>query len=82
MCQIVGHALKLVYFGDIIDQAASSDTTIAVLAIVASMLGTTLAKRFLEAMTDTQYRTWAGRLITAIACYFVIHGTYLLVAES
>ncbi len=81
-CQIVGHAMKLVYFGGIIDQAASLDPMLAVLAVVASMAGTTLAKRFLEAMTDKQYRTWAGRLIMAIACYFVIHGTYLLIAES
>jgi uncharacterized protein len=79
MCQIVGHGMKLAYFGGIIDQAAALDPVLAVLAILASMLGTTLAKRFLEAMTDTQYRTWAGRLITAVASTFVAHGTYLLV---
>jgi len=79
LCQVVGHALKLAYFGGIIDQAASLDPILVTLAILASMLGTTLARRFLEAMTDAQYRTWANRLITAIASYFVIHGTWLLV---
>jgi uncharacterized membrane protein YfcA len=48
------------------------------IAMLASMIGTTLAKRFLEAMTEKQYRTWAGRLITAIAGYYLIHGTSLL----
>ena len=34
--------------------------------------------RFLEAMTDTQYRRWAGRIVTTIAGYFLIHGSWLL----
>ncbi|MDB5600636.1 MAG: hypothetical protein JWN71_2680 [Xanthobacteraceae bacterium] len=38
------------------------------------MLGTTLAKRFQEAMTDQQYRVWAGRLIMTVAA---IHGATL-----
>ena len=79
MCQIASHGLKLGYFGGIIDQAATLDPVFAALAILASMLGTVLAKRFLEAMTDTQYRRWANRLITAVASYFVAHGAYLLV---
>ena len=41
---------------------------------------TSLAKRFLEAMSDAQYRLWANRLIGGIATYFVAHGTWLLVA--
>ena len=37
------------------------------LAIVSSMIGTTLAKQVLEAMSDQQYRRWANGIITAIA---------------
>ena len=81
MCQVAGHAFKLAYFGGIIDQAAALDPVLVGLAIVASMLGTTFAKRFLEAMTDAQYRLWANRLITATASYFMIHGSYLLVVS-
>ena len=51
ICQIFGHAAKLIYFGSLIDQTASVDPIVAVLAIVSSMIGTTLAKRVLEAMT-------------------------------
>jgi len=78
MCQIASHGLKLGYFGGVIDQAATLDPAFAALAILAAMLGTVLARRFLEAMTDTQYRLWANRLITAVAGYFVAHGTWLL----
>ena len=79
MCQVVGHSAKLVYFGSLIDQAASVDPIVAVLAIVSSMVGTTLAKRVLEAMSDQQYRRWANGIITAIAGYYVVHGTTLIV---
>jgi uncharacterized membrane protein YfcA len=82
MCQIISHGLKLAYFGGVIDQAASLDPVLAILAILASMLGTTLAKRILEAMSDTQYRRWANRLITTVASYFVIHGSYLLLTPQ
>jgi uncharacterized membrane protein YfcA len=50
-----------------------------VLAIISSMIGTTLAKRVLEAMSDQQYRRWANAIIVTIAGYYVLHGSYLLV---
>jgi uncharacterized membrane protein YfcA len=77
-CQIFAHAMKLVYFGGVIDQAASLDPIMSGLAIVASMTGTSLAARVLEALTDQQFRIWANRIIAAICGYYVIHGTLLL----
>lgn len=81
-CQVFGHAAKLVYFGGIIDQAASVDPTVAGLAIVASMIGTSLAARVLEAMSDVQYRLWANRIITTIAGYYIVDGTYLMFSPA
>ncbi len=79
-CQIASHFIKLVYFGGIIAEAATLDPVLAVIAVAASMLGTTLARRILEAMSDQQFRTWAGRLITTVACYYIIYGSWLLLA--
>ncbi|NJO34547.1 MAG: TSUP family transporter [Rhodospirillales bacterium] len=81
ICQVFGHAAKLLYFGMLIDQAAALDPLMAALAIAASMIGTTLARRVLEAMSDVQYRLWANRIITTIAGYYVIYGSYLLLAR-
>ena len=81
-CQVASHFVKLVYFGGIIDQAASLDPTLAVVAVAASMLGTTLARRILEAMSDAQFRTWAGRLITTVACYYISYGGWLLLTRN
>ncbi|MCL2429612.1 MAG: TSUP family transporter [Alphaproteobacteria bacterium] len=77
-CMVFSHALKLVYFGGIIDQAGSVDPVMAALAILASITGTSLAARVLEALTDHQFRVWANRIITVICGYYVLHGTVLL----
>src|SRR6266581_1655980 len=81
-CQVASHFVKLIYFGGIIDQAATLDPVLAAVAVAASMTGTTLARRILEAMTDAQFRTWAGRLITTVAGYYVLYGGWLLVTRS
>jgi uncharacterized protein len=77
-CQIFGHAAKLLYFGAMIDQAANLDPVVAGLAILASMLGTTLAAKMLERMSDAQFRRWSNRIITAVSGYFVAYGCYVL----
>jgi uncharacterized membrane protein YfcA len=82
MCQIFGHAAKLIYFGAVIEQAASVDPIVAGLAVIASMIGTSLAAKVLLAMTDRQYRSWANRIITAIAGYYVAHGTLMIVLAA
>lgn len=77
-CQIFGHGVKLVYFGGIVTQAASLDPLLIGLAVVASFAGTALSKKVLEAMSDAQFKRWAGVLMMTIAGYYVIHGGYLV----
>jgi uncharacterized membrane protein YfcA len=81
-CQVASHFTKLIYFGGIIDQAATLDPMLALVAISASMLGTTLARRILEAMSEQQFRTWANRLITTVASYYILYGSWLLWSRS
>lgn len=78
ICQVFSHAAKLLYFGGLVAQAESIDLRVAAMVIVASMLGTTSAKPVLERLSDTQFRQWATRIITAIACVYVAQGSYLL----
>jgi uncharacterized membrane protein YfcA len=81
-CQVASHFTKLIYFGGIIDQAATLNPTLALVAVAASMLGTTLSRRVLEAMSDQQFRRWANRIITTVACYYILYGSWLLMAGS
>ena len=78
VCQVFGHFAKLIYFVGVIDQTARLDWRIAVAAILASMLGTSLARKLLEAMTDAQFRRWVNWIITTISSYYVVYGLYLL----
>jgi uncharacterized protein len=77
-CMIFGHAMKLVYFGGLIDQTGSLDPVMAALAVAASITGTSLAARVLDALTDQQFRVWANRIITAICSYYAVYGASLL----
>ncbi|MGJ5150653.1 TSUP family transporter [Bradyrhizobium sp. HKCCYLR1023] len=81
-CQVASHLTKLIYFGGIIDQAAGLDPVLALVAVGASMLGTSLARRLLEAMSEQQFRTWANRIITAVASYYILYGGWLLLAAQ
>lgn len=82
MCQVLSHALKFAYFGGMVGDAGTVDPVLAVGAVLASMLGTTLARRYLEGMSDAQYRRWAGRIVTTIAGWFLIHGSWLLLTGA
>ena len=79
VCQVAGHFAKLVYFGALIAGGEGLDPVMMGLGIAASMAGTTLARRVLEAMTDRQFRTWADRIITVIAVYYLAQGAWLLI---
>ena len=79
-CQVLSHFMKLVYFGGIIANAASVDPIMIAVAITASIAGTTAARRILETMSDKQFRVWAMRIIVSISGYYVLQGSYLLLA--
>jgi uncharacterized protein len=81
-CQVTGHGAKLLYFGALVDQVASIDPAVAALSVICSMFGTTLATKVLTAMTDQQYRVWGNRIITAIASYYVLHGSLLMLLQA
>lgn len=79
-CQLASHGAKLAYFGGIVTGAAGIDPFMAGIAIVASMLGTSAARPILDRLTDTSYRLWANRIITAIALFYLAYGAYLWLA--
>jgi uncharacterized membrane protein YfcA len=81
-CQVFGHLAKLFYFGSVIDQAAGINPVMALLAIAVTIAGSTLAARVLEKMSDAQFRTWTHRIITGVAGYYVVQGSYLLVVAK
>jgi len=78
VCQVCCHAAKLAYFGGIVETAGGLDPMLAAIAVAATVAGTSLAKPVLERLTEMQYRTWAHRIITAVACVYMAQGLYQL----
>jgi uncharacterized membrane protein YfcA len=78
ICQTVSHTAKLLYFGGLVAGGAAVGLPMALLAVIASMLGTSLARPVLERLSDGQYRQWAAHIITAIALIYLAQGSFLL----
>lgn len=82
LCQIFGHSMKLIYFTGIAATTTAIDGAMMTIAIAASIVGTTAARRFLEAMSDVQYRRWTARIIASISGFYVLDAIYLLAAPA
>lgn len=80
ICQIICHSAKLAYFGGIVADAARLDVHLLALAILMPIIGTSLARPILERLSETQYRAWANRIITAIAVTYLAMAGYLLLS--
>jgi len=48
------------------------------LVVAASMVGTFAARPVLEMLSEQRYRSWTVKLITAIACGYLLQGAWLL----
>ncbi|MEQ9639103.1 MAG: sulfite exporter TauE/SafE family protein [Alphaproteobacteria bacterium] len=83
--QCVGHTMKLIYFGVVVDMAggfADLPWWIYAGCIVAAMIGTTLAKGLLERMSDVQFRTWTQRILLVIGTVYLAQGAYKMLEPA
>lgn len=81
--QTLGHALKLLYFGELMLAGGDGVPPLALgLAVVLAMLGTSLSRRVLEAMTDTGFRIWTRRIIAAVSVVYLAQGLWLTITRD
>ena len=80
VCQIASHGAKLLYFGGLVEQAAGVDPVLALAAVAASLVGTSLARPLLLRLSAQQYRFWSTHIISAIGATYLAVGCYLLIA--
>lgn len=82
--QSFGHLLKLFYFGGMIGfmDGMASDTTIPVWVYGAVMpcaiLGTALARRFLDGMSDEGFRKWTQRIVLSTGGVYLVKGLMMI----
>ncbi len=79
--QAVGHLMRVFYFGSFAE-AASVDIPLWVYgsAIALAMLGTTLAGKALNHMSEADFRLYSLWIIRSIAVVFITRGVWLLAA--
>jgi uncharacterized membrane protein YfcA len=75
--QVLGHSLKVAYFGQLLVGGGEITPAVIVLAIALAMLGTQLSRRVLEAISDAQFRRWTRALIVTIAAICLVQGLVL-----
>jgi uncharacterized protein len=75
--QVIGHALKVLYFVRLTPEAGVAPLAIA-LAMLLAPVGTQLSRYVLEALSEQQFRTWSRGLIAAVATVYLVEALLLL----
>ncbi|MBI1363660.1 MAG: TSUP family transporter [Proteobacteria bacterium] len=79
--QTIGHFLKLIYFGTLVDMGGDVFLPwwIYAVCIVTAMTGTTLAKGVLHRMDDKQFRRWSQWVLNGIGLVYLAKAATMLV---
>ncbi len=80
--QVLGHLTKVAYFGALIADPAGRDLEqwlVMAYACVFAVVGTTLSRRFLDRMSDTQFYRWTRRIVLALGTVYIGQGLWLMV---
>jgi uncharacterized protein len=76
-CQVVTHLAKLIYFGFLIGGATAEIFTpqVILLAVGLAILGTTLSRRVLEALSDQSFRRYTQWLVMGIGSVYLVRAS-------
>jgi len=79
--QAISHTLKVGYYGLLMSQAPALGTDVYAAAIIAAVVGTTLAGSVLEKMSNENFRRWTKTIVLVIGGISIAQGVWLLVAN-
>jgi hypothetical protein len=80
--QVVAHLFRIAYFGSFASAfAVAIPSWVYVAAVGLAIIGTTLAGRVLERMTDTGFRVWSKRVVLLVSAVYVLRGLWLAVGS-
>jgi uncharacterized membrane protein YfcA len=81
---VLGHLVKVAYFGALIDNPAGRDLEqwlVMAYAAAFAVLGTNLSRRLLDRMSDKQFYYWTRRVILLIGAVYMVQGIWLMVTR-
>lgn len=77
--QTFSHLVKIVYFGLLLASAHGRvDWWFALLMVGLAVTGTSLSRKVLEAMSDTDFRVWTRRVVSVIGVFYLANGLWAL----
>lgn len=79
--QAISHTLKVGYYGVLISQVQPLGLDVYGAAIVAAIIGTTLAGPVLERMSNDNFRKWTKTIVLVVGGISVAQGVWLLIAQ-
>lgn len=81
VAQTVGHLAKIIFFGGLIVSFSFENwpnPTFLFIAIIFSVIGTTLGKRVLDTIDDKFFFRWTQIIVLSVGALFIIRGLFLL----
>ncbi|HUS56166.1 MAG TPA: hypothetical protein VMY41_19430 [Thermohalobaculum sp.] len=77
--QVVAHLFRIAYFGSFITSfVVAIPWWVYVAAVALAIIGTTLAARVLERMTDIGFRLWSKRVVLTVSAIYILRGLWLV----
>ena len=76
--QALSHTLKVGYYGMLLSQAQSVSLDVYAAAIIAAVVGTTLAGPVLEKMSNENFRKWTKTIVLIVGAISIAQGLWLL----
>ena len=80
VAQSLGHISKIIFFG-FLTVSASNDWPVlwlVLIAMTASVTGTTLGKKILDKINDEIFFLWTQRILLSVGAVFIIYALYLI----
>lgn len=77
--QALSHTLKVGYYGVLLSQVPSVGLDVYGAAIVAAVVGTTLAGPVLERMSNENFRRWTKTIVLVVGSISIAQGLWLLI---
>lgn len=80
VAQSLGHISKVIFFG-FLTVSASNDWPVlwlVLIAMTASVTGTTLGKKILDKINDEIFFLWTQRILLSVGAVFIVYALYLI----
>ncbi len=81
VAQFLGHISKVIFFGGLVASSSSEnwpESWLLIIAIGASLVGTTFGKKVLDKINDRTFFSWTQAIMLAVGAVLIVRAIYLI----